>query len=358
MTKPGSTSFAGLQMLRALAAWLVVLHHYHQQIHGFDKSTLLGRLLVAAGPYGVEVFFVISGFIMHRSLAGRGQRPADFLMRRINRIVPAYWLATALFAVCVALLGQPDGPRTQWDLQRLILSALFIPHEHLGGIGAYPVLTVGWSLNFEMFFYAFLALMLVFAGRFWMWSTALLLAFLPWVWPANAPWAAVLASPLLLFFVAGLLVSRGLQWMQARDAASAPSWRLALLSVVLVSTWTFVYLGFKPLPLLWRFDFALRLLTAVAAVVLVIRCERWLAGRSALTWLVRLGDASYSTYLVHPIVLLLVMALPWVTQGPELRPLALLAYVTGVLGLSIVFHRYVESRRWFTRSLTARGANV
>lgn len=52
------------------------------------------------------------------------------------------------------------------------------------------------------------------------------------------------------------------------------------------------------------------------------------------------------------------LALPWVVVGPDLQPLALLAYVAGTLGLSLVFHRYVESRRWFTRSLTARGANV
>lgn len=351
-------SFAGLQMLRAFAAWLVVLHHYHQLIHGFDKSTLVGRLLVEAGPYGVDVFFVISGFIMHSSLTGREQRPADFLMRRVDRIVPAYWLATVVFAVCVAVLGRAEDRWTQWDAQRLILSALFIPHKHLSSMGQYPVLTVGWSLNFEMFFYTFLTLMLVLAGRFWMWAVALLLVALPWIWPVNAPWAAVLASPLLLFFVAGLLISRCLQWMQARGTAGSPSWRLELLFAVLVSIWTFAYIGFKPLPLLWRFDFPLRLLTAVAAVVMVIRCECWLAGRPSLGWLVRLGDASYSTYLVHPIVLVLMLALPWVVVGPDLQPLALLAYVAGTLGLSLVFHRYVESRRWFTRSLTARGANV
>lgn len=67
-------SLESLQALRAIAAWLVVYGHYMQIIHGFQYSSPLGKFFSMHGRFGVDLFFVISGFIMFYTLHGRRMR--------------------------------------------------------------------------------------------------------------------------------------------------------------------------------------------------------------------------------------------------------------------------------------------
>ena len=344
-------SLSGLQMLRAIAAWLVVVHHYHQLVHDFDESSLIGKLLVGVGSYAVKVFFVISGFIMHRSLTERSQGAGEFLRRRLERIVPAYWLATGLFLICLVLVAKADSPWSHWDLGSLLMSLLFVPHEHRGGMGQYPVLTVGWSLNYEMFFYALLALMLWWRGRAWLVPSVVLLLGLVFLWPPSWPLGKFLGDSLLLYFVAGLAISHWRDRLVAWRSEGQPgaSARLDLALCLLLVAWMVTYLGARPLPGLWRIDTALQLLSAAAAVGLAVRCERHVVGAPALRWLARLGDASYSTYLVHPIVLILLLALPQSGVGNQLHWPQFLVYLLFTWLLSRLFHRHVERWRWLRR---------
>ena len=78
-----------LQALRALAAWLVVFHHFMQVFFDFHADSLGGHLLSTRGQVGVDIFFVLSGFVIHLSTAGRPLRRSTFLWHRIARIVPA-----------------------------------------------------------------------------------------------------------------------------------------------------------------------------------------------------------------------------------------------------------------------------
>jgi peptidoglycan/LPS O-acetylase OafA/YrhL len=101
---------------------------------------------------GVDVFFVISGFIMWVTTARRGQ-PLEFYRHRLARIVPLYWLVTtAVVAILVVAPGAVQSGKV--DVWHIVASYLFIPVVHPVTGLMQPVLVPGWTLNYEMFFYA------------------------------------------------------------------------------------------------------------------------------------------------------------------------------------------------------------
>src|SRR5262249_39672775 len=122
-----------LQALRAVAALSVVLYHID----------FIGR-----GAFGVDIFFVLSGFIICHVTAADRQH---FLLKRLIRIVPLYWARTLV--VCALALAAPRLLQTTSDSwMGLLKSLFFIPYEKESG-RVYPVLFLGWTLNYEMFFY-------------------------------------------------------------------------------------------------------------------------------------------------------------------------------------------------------------
>ena len=121
-----------IQLLRFLAALAVIGVHLP---------------LINAGGFGVDIFFFISGFIIsYVTIRGRDH----FLLKRIIRVVPIYWLLTfgvfGLAAIAPTLLNN-----TTADLVHLAKSLFFVPFDK-NGSGLFPVLFVGWTLNYEMFF--------------------------------------------------------------------------------------------------------------------------------------------------------------------------------------------------------------
>lgn len=141
-----------LQALRAFAAWVVVCHHFMQIFFDFHATGPIGQLLTDRGAIGVDIFFVISGLVIYLSTRDKSIEPRQFLLNRVMRIVPAYWFYTALMAMLLLAFSQ-WMPHQEFAWHHLFLSLLFIPAENPGGYGLYPTLNVGWTLNFEMFFY-------------------------------------------------------------------------------------------------------------------------------------------------------------------------------------------------------------
>ena len=135
-----------VQALRALAALAVATYHALQWADGGFE----------VGRAGVDVFFVISGFIMWHVTAGRDVDPGDFLWRRLTRVAPLYWLAT-LGVLGVALVWPAFLPEVRPGWTHLALSLAFIPHLDPRGL-PFPTLPPGWTLDYEALFY------LIFAG--------------------------------------------------------------------------------------------------------------------------------------------------------------------------------------------------
>jgi exopolysaccharide production protein ExoZ len=193
-----------LQALRAVAAWLVVLDHALVDVTAGDVRNPATQVAWMMGSIGVSVFFVISGFIMvHISWDDFGRRgaAANFLRRRIIRIVPLYWLAT-IAAFAFHKVSATHGADAGW--LELLQSLLFIPYRNEAG-GWAPVLSQGWTLNYEMFFYAILAVALVFRRSLALPGVGAALAIFTLVglfFPSGV-WA-YLSSPIVLLFVMGI----------------------------------------------------------------------------------------------------------------------------------------------------------
>jgi len=277
-----------LQALRAVAAWMVVCHHVMQVFFDFKADGPVGQFFVQKGAIGVDIFFVISGFVIYLSTAGKDIQAGRFLLNRLMRIVPAYWLYSLLMAAII-FYAQQMAPGQTFELRHLILSLLFIPAENPGGYGLYPTLNVGWTLNYEMFFYLVFALSLVAPQRLRPLLIAATLALVSTLlarqdWLSNFYRNSIVYE--FLFGVAiGIAYRRG--WIgQGR-------WLPLLMLAGSIAA-------------IMHLDASSRLLSwGIPSAFIVIACialEPWFGRVRALKVL---GDCSYSVYLVHVIVLLL-----------------------------------------------------
>lgn len=284
--------FLLIQALRGLAALMVVAHH--------SSILVLQRLNLGYnwvnGGSGVDLFFVISGFVMtisSRPLRGAPHPARTFLARRLERIVPMYWIVT-LAKVATLLVWPNSGRDDIGSWQHVVSSLLFVPSLSLHVLQE-PVLLVGWSLNFEMAFYLLFALALVLRKPpLWLVGAPLALAAVIDLLggPASQPWVAYYRRSMLLEFAGGMLLAHLLPQLR-----KVPWW-LALGVVAL---------AFRPL---WFFQHPTILtmrglvwgVPAVAAVAGMLSLEHRL-GAHVPRWALRVGDASYSIYLVHTFVL-------------------------------------------------------
>jgi exopolysaccharide production protein ExoZ len=283
-TAPRLPQIVSIQYLRALAALAVVAFHaFEAEAH---------RL--AVGAAGVDVFFVISGFIMWTLTEHAESGPGAFLWRRIVRVAPPYWAATLLAALVWTVrphfLWMP--PFGAADLAR---SLAFIPYADAWG-RTFPVLTQGWTLDYEMFFYAVFALVLLAPRRWQLAALTLAFAVLIAVGLAASPTRPVVAaftSPLLAEFLAGAWLGR--IWLTGRLRSRAGG--VLLLAGGLAAFAAANVLGI-PKGLLRLLVWGLPALALVTGALLLegaglVRC--WKVPKA-------LGDGSYSIYLFHVFV--------------------------------------------------------
>lgn len=126
-----------IQIMRLFGAFLIVIFH----------ANLIGN----HGYFGVDVFSVISGYIIMYSTEKPSARE-NFLLKRLIRIVPLYWLMTALNYAIISVLPQLSI-MSEAKPEYLIKSMLFIPFVNGKGYNT-PILGLGWTLNYEVMFYA------------------------------------------------------------------------------------------------------------------------------------------------------------------------------------------------------------
>jgi peptidoglycan/LPS O-acetylase OafA/YrhL len=319
-----------LQGLRAIAASAVIVDH------AMNALIVRGLLDVGLRPaawllgwMGVALFFVISGFIMIRTAAngfGSAATARTFLRRRIVRIVPLYWVATAIYTVLRGVAG--EGVRSD----ALIRSLVFLPYRAGTEPVMRPIVGQGWTLNYEIVFYIAFAACLLLPRRF---GIPLLLLAFPLVVMAGLmvrplfPYAdpvtplAFWTDPIILQFGWGIAI--GLFGGSAR-MRSRLAWPLiASVAALLLATGAFVTVG-GGFPLQCPWQLALGLLCA--AIVAVCAHTTPATDGRALRALTRLGDASFSTYLFHPIGLTglaaLAVRMPLLADHPALFVVAAL----------------------------------
>lgn len=340
------SSFSGtlrnLQMLRALAALLVFLHHLRPHYENSGGSAQWLIALAERGGIGVDLFFVLSGFVITHArlrVAPTGLQRRHFIKHRLARIYLGYW-PFLLFAALLAALTHAPRLEHVSALHSIFLTSA-TPRDQL--------LPVAWTLSFELYFYAAFALVFCLgAARLQAAAVvafvAVLLTNLCWDLPRHSL-GGFLLSPLLLEFLAGMLLRFHI------DRLSQRGW--------IVPTLVLVVMGCAGVMLRGKVDLDTRVWssggTAVLLVLLALQLERqgWLvAGR---LW-VSLGDASYTLYLSHLLLIKLFVISGTRNQLRELggwqMELGFAAFVVFVLALSLGFYRRVE-RPLYRRAIGA-----
>lgn len=287
--QPQGKLLINLQALRFVAAMLVVICHLILFSIKF-YPVQIERIWSEHFMIGVDIFFVISGFIMVYTTFNRENSPVNFLKRRFFRIYPTYWLLS--LTIIPVLLLKPGWVNSSAEFSTSILhSLLLIPHEGV------PLIMVAWSLEFEMLFY------LLFAATLFLKSHKQILALaglmLVFVWggiffnlPEN-PFLALLTSPLLLEFAAGM----GLGYWYCRSKVQSAWPVYSLLLAGIGALFSIAVYGYDPT---WRvLQFGLPA-SAIVAVCL------WLEGKKVMTphkLSIIGGDISYPLYLIHVLVI-------------------------------------------------------
>lgn len=212
--------FHFLQGVRAVAACLVIIDHSLLELTHNDSGNKLTHIAWTLGSSGVYLFFVISGFIMtHICWDSFGQQgvSAKFLRRRLFRIVPLYWFAT-IVALAYHRVSATHGADAGWS--ELALSFAFIPYAGVDG-GWNPILPQGWTLNYEMMFYGVFTLALTLPRRVALPAIGAALGGFVAIGPLLPNSAlAYLASPIVLWFVLGI----GLAALWRRCGFQEPAW--------------------------------------------------------------------------------------------------------------------------------------
>lgn len=320
-----------VQYLRGLAALAVVI------AHGYAHPLLTPGLWAARlGQLGVVVFFVLSGFIMV-AISGTGRFSAtDFLGRRITRIVPLYWLFTSVIAL-VAALAPSLLKSTAFTWPHYLLSLLFIPHEAPGGSYS-PLLSLGWTLNYEAYFYLCFALLAFMTARGRVAALTILfsaMAVAGSLSPIQVPVIGFFADLYPLAFCAGAVL--GL--LHAEQRIPALGRPVLAISGLAALAGLVVSFGLAPTPAIDIVAFSGLTVFAVALLAAGLVAENRLP-RIAL--LKDMGDASYATYLLHMFVIGLCVALGTRFFGVEpgvVDPTVLAASIAlSLLGGSLVHH--------------------
>lgn len=339
---PGAGKLRSVQALRAVAVGLVVCAHLSSP-HGIEARYLDGPRLTRWMKFptliGVDLFFVVSGVIIMTTAWPTFSTPGAwhrFAYRRVTRIYPIYWLVTtlvlAVYLVRPGLVNSHSPHRPE-----IVPSFLILPQP------GDPLVAVGWTLVYELYFYAVFTFALLFGRRWlpwiigaWLTVTVALHAAFP---STHNPYLTVASNPLNLEFVLGVgvgyLVVR--RWTPASRLLAG----LAMASVAAVLA-HLAATGASDFPSLWFRAGIVGVGLAVlvlAAIGLEVR-----GGATFPQSLVRVGDGSYSIYLWHVSILsLAARAIGWIAPLPvAVHAVALVALFALAIAVSLWLYDRVE----------------
>ena len=349
--------FVWIQVLRGLAASLVVLHHYFAS--QIERGAVVGHWLENLGGSGVDIFFVISGFIMMMTTSNMDKDPSagSFLWRRLVRIVPLYWALTIIAFAMVLAAG--SSVNTVVTPEKFVMSMLFLPY-HEGAIDmamlahkAY-VIPMAWTLTYEWYFYLVFAITLAIglrpAGRL-MFMTAwfavtvgigLLLQ------PASLI-AQVVIHPMVFEFLLGCLIA--ILYNKGYRIGGWPALIMAGAAMFVLSN------------IFHHTEYGRTLYWGLAAFVLIIAATLYRGSQEnagAIRPFAWLGDISYSLYLSHFFTLALFVRLQrrFDVISDSFGPLTLVAFLSLVVVVAAGCYYVIEepARKFFARRRRPLGA--
>lgn len=327
-----------VQMLRFLAATMVLFGHTQHEIA--TRPSVSGGSFVEFSPIfwagGVDIFFVISGFIMyHLSQFEFGTYGAScrFLLRRLARIVPPYWLfTTAMLAAIVLFPAQVT--HNEIDPLHIVSSYAFFPIQNPYG-RFYPVLILGWTINFEIMFYVVFAAALFFRRPIGVALIIVLLGFAAFIGFFDKPRVGPFAfwcDPIVVEFLFGILLAH----LRSRGLGVSTPACLALFLAGLAAMAAAKSLGFAnaywPYRALWMGGPAL----LICAGPMLIRQSQSIGPLARFA--AYGGDASYALYLSHPFSISLVALLSHRVPGLTGWTYFAAAFIVSMTSAFLVYH--------------------
>ena len=331
----------GLQVARALAALAVAYFHSYMIFNSWHQATLFPIPgLKEHGYLGVNFFFVISGYVICAVCDRPNFSAGAFVIKRIFRLYPVYW-AVVLAAILLKFCGVVMP--TSYKVPNILYSMTLLPHAE----NAQPFLAVTWSLEFEIVFYLLAALIIPIFGGWGL--AAVLFGLVYWAFHNSEPaFSFHLVRTLNADFLAGVLA-----YLLRRPLSFVPVWLLIPCGLF----------GYYNVVSGWQVPFS----GCVGGFLLVsaLAHAKWRWRSPPLRWLVTVGDASYSLYLIHFVVIWIFVKLAERLGAPPAwtaEPMRFI-YLAFCVWLSIQAYRFIErpmiefGNRLASRKQSARAAD-
>ncbi|MEQ9824196.1 MAG: acyltransferase [Puniceicoccaceae bacterium] len=333
-----------IQLLRAIAAIMVVVFHANSLV----AEKIPSHKFSNTGAAGVDLFFVISGFVMVyscRNLFAQRGAFSGFLLKRAIRILPTYYLFTTL-TLCILIFLPHLYENMELRIHRVIASyALILTEDSLNIPGT--IVGVGWTLAFEAWFYLNFAWILCFSRR-WM-LPLLLMVFLigtasHWWLPSIPAFWIVASNPLVFEFLFGCVIALAFQ----QNIVISPA--ISVLCIVVGSialavagqyAWVVYFLDTDRI---WAFGIPSALIVA-GTTNLEQHCSKFRIPFPVLL----LGDSSYSLYLSHTYVQHAIVI--WITPG--VAPLGIIPLVLCTVMVSLSVLVAIVCYQCFEKPVTA-----
>jgi len=259
-----------IQILRAFAALNVVFFHIIGIAEKYGRPVYFFEVFDGWGKCGVDIFFVLSGFVVMHSYDGSKKSPGQFFLNRVVRVVPVYWVL--IFFLFILNFAVPNLFRSFDVNDQKWLASLFFVSGYFGF--PYPVINVGWTLEYEMTFYLLLAM------SFFL---------------KNVVWRYVF----LLSSIAALVFFDALQLMAFEFLLGILCARIFKFDLILRNWMPLFFLGsiFLCVSIFYRPSMDRFYLYGIPAFLIVLGLIN--SPNLELRALLFLGDASYSIYLIQ-----------------------------------------------------------
>ncbi|MCX7085678.1 MAG: acyltransferase [Methylococcales bacterium] len=323
-----------LQAIRAFASIAVMLFHGTQIIHERLNYLFLNNFFIA-GFSGVDIFFVLSGFIILYTSNSNSIDSSIFLKKRFIRIYPIYWLVTLLLVIAFFISPSTENAH-KGDLYTILGSITLFPQKDY-------VIGVAWTLTYEVIFYLFFAFTYFRKPRylfygFTIWITSILITFFLKL-DTNYHIFKTLLDPVILNFAFGCIIA----FVYKRFTNETHGiWYFWIGLIFFTLSWLFYYQLKLDSSDLLDSDISRVYLFGLPAAVLIF--GSLYLKNNVPKWLVYLGDASYSLYLVHGTVLsiLIKIIIKFNLSSQFINFYGALSLFVTTLILSCCFYSFIE----------------
>ncbi|WP_181005110.1 acyltransferase family protein [Pseudomonas putida] len=330
-----------IQVLRAIAALSVVLYHSHFVVNPFPPEYKINiPFIYSYGYLGVDLFFAISGFIIYHITNGKTLNTAEFISKRFFRIYPVYWIFCLLSFYLYTNNGLHFGPK-EFDIENLLLSMAIFP---LQGSPAYGV---GWSLEHEIIFYVIAALVIpalkhrgLITILTLLGAVGLIKEMLTATGAIPKFWDYHLLSPFFLSFAAGMAAYRVSVASKTNFATLTAAAIIAVLATALLMNY-----GSTQARIFARYAMVAISCGLVVASAVAFESTKIHIPAQLKAPIIAIGNASYSLYLVHWVILINMGRLKYkVAYGvpdwaAELWRFALIA---ACIAIALAMYKFIE----------------